>query len=171
MASLPVKSVFQCIDAISVINVKKDIHMKLDGGLRKLFRENIPGDWQSIEAESVGRGVPDANYCIRGREGWVEFKQTKGWTIDLRPEQVGWLERRARNGGRVTIAIRQKAKEGSRREARDVLWLIGGSYASLAKIHGLRSSLISTYCIGRYEGGPKHWDWEAIAEALRWMDK
>lgn len=145
----------------------------IDGGLRKLFRQRLPGDWQSIEAESIGRGVPDANYCINGFEGWVEFKQTTGWTVDLRPEQVAWMQRRARNGGKVTIAVRQKAKESIRREARDVLWLFKGSEAAIWKENGLEPipELYPAKPLLVHSGGPSLWDWDRIASCLCRMDK
>lgn len=140
--------------------------MKIDGGLRNLFRERIAGDWQSIEAEAMGRGVPDANYCIDGEEGWIEFKKTTGWTVDLRKEQSAWLERRARNGGRVTVAVRQQAPSGSRREARDTLWLLNGADATYWKNAGLSfTSTADTLLIAG--GGPAKWDWDSIRTVLR----
>src|SRR4051812_1390886 len=115
----------------------------IDGGLRKLFREHVPGDWTSIESGSTSGGIPDSNFCIpvarRGYlavEGWIEFKQTKGHAVTLAPAQVGWISRRVRNGGRVWIAVRQQAPAGPRREARDALWLIPGIWAKRAKLEG-----------------------------------
>jgi len=73
---------------------------KINGGLRQLFRAKLPGfDWVSIESGSTGGGIPDSNYCVRtnditGIEGWIEHKQTDGWAVTLRPEQVGWIARR-----------------------------------------------------------------------------
>lgn len=136
----------------------------VDGGLRKLFRERVDGDWQSIEAESVGRGVPDANYCIEGIEGWIEFKQTTGWTVDLRPEQIGWLQRRARNGGRVTIAVRQRAPAGKRRDKRDIIWLLPGSEAGAWKSNGL--GVLERKPLYMKPGGPSDWDWQEIRGIL-----
>jgi hypothetical protein len=139
---------------------------KIDGGLRALFRQNLPRfDWCSIESGTTGGGIPDSNYCALGVEGWIEFKQTPGHAVTLRPEQVGWIMRRVRYGGRVWIAVRQQALAGPRRDARDVLWLISGRLAKEAKVGGLRGlewhgdTLIE-------HGGPAQWDWDAVAATL-----
>lgn len=136
----------------------------VDGSLRKLFRQQLPGHWQSIETGAVGRGVADSNYCIDGIEGWVEFKQTTGWTVDLRPEQIGWLQRRARAGGRVNIAVRQKARSGPRREARDILWLFKGDDAAFWKSNGLSTLTDKEYMMTL--GGPSVWDWRKVQNFL-----
>lgn len=83
----------------------------IDGGLRIIFRRHIPeADWQSIETGGVSRGVPDANYCLDGHEGWVEFKRTDGWTVPLGKEQSAWITRRVRHGGRVLVGVRQRLR-------------------------------------------------------------
>lgn len=137
---------------------------KIDGGLRALFRANVPGDWTSIESGSTGGGIPDSNYCLDGVEGWVEYKQTGGWAVTLRPEQVGWIARRVRNGGRVWVAVRQQAPAGPRREARDALWLFGGHLATLAKMEGLRGLESRPDVHVWHHAG---WDWQAIRKLLR----
>lgn len=148
---------------------------KIDGGLRQLFRTNLPQfDWCSIESGSTGGGIPDMNYCTRvygddadgyGKEGWLELKQTPGHRVTLRPEQVGWISRRVRAGGRVWIAVRQQAPAGPRREARDALWLIPGADAKLALTSGLASptGAVRWSC---WHGGPARWDWPQIAAQL-----
>ncbi len=162
---------------------------KIDGGLRSEFRKHLPlFDWLSVETGLTALGVPDSNYCTlpraelmrdgfakghaleadrqgitrRGVEGWIEHKQTKGHAVTLEPEQVGWILRRVRNGGRVWIAVRQRADAGPRREARDVLWLIPGRDAKVAKVEGLvdRQGWLWT------PGGPARWDWRAVAQVL-----
>ncbi len=144
---------------------------KIDGGLRQLFRANLPQfDWCSIESGSTGGGIPDMNYCgwhhdEYGVEGWLELKQTPGHRVTLRPEQVGWISRRVRNGGRVWIAVRQLAPKGPRREARDALWLIPGADAKVALLEGLtgRHADLEWPC---WEGGPAAWRWDHIAAQL-----
>src|SRR3954453_14766207 len=99
----------------------------MDGGLRKLFRQYVqPCDWQSIETAMTGGGVPDSNYCMDGVEGWIEFKLTTHWIVPLRPEQIGWLLRGTRFGGRVFIAVRRQTKVGLRTATADELWLLHG---------------------------------------------
>lgn len=137
--------------------------MTVDDGLRSLFRRHLPQvDWQSIESGGVNRGIPDSNFCHRGCEGWVEFKSTKGYVVDLRPEQIGWIARRVRSGGRVWIAVRRRHDGGPRRgEPVDELYLVHGCYAKKAKLDGLRG-LPSRM----YGGGPARWDWEHVLATI-----
>lgn len=152
----------------------------IDGGLRKLFREHVPQfDWCSIETGPATGGVPDSNYCAPrpdtgrakdawvglGIEGWVEYKQTGGWAVTLKPEQVGWICRRVRYGGRVWIAVRQQAPAGPRREARDALWLVPGRYAREARELGLRG-LAGALACPAWQGGPARWPWAEVARLL-----
>ena len=157
---------------------------KPDAGLRPLFRQhlNIGFDWCSVESGTTGKGIPDSNYCgTNGKEGWVEFKTTPGWTVPLRPEQVGWIARRCRYGGRVWVAVRQLHEGTTRTAARDSLWLIPGPLAMVAKAHGLKPLLASAFVgagvanwsnrtltggVWRWDGGPGGWDWQAIAAVL-----
>lgn len=130
--------------------------MSSDGNLRKIFRQYLQeAHWQSIETGAVGPGVPDSNFCFpKGKEGWIEFKQTAGWRVTLRPGQVGWLLRRARNGGRVFVAVRQSKN--------DTLWIAHGRHAATLLDKGLRSDL----WLGSWKGGPAEWDWSAVKNIL-----
>lgn len=143
-----------------------------DGGLRGLFRTHLKphADMQAVETGLIAAGVPDLNYCASGREGWIEMKQTDGWAVTLRPEQVGWLCRRARAGGRVFVAVRRWHDGGPRRgPAVDDLWLLRGKYAPDLKTGGL--TWAREHCpsavIGVWSGGPARWDWLAVLRALR----
>jgi len=133
----------------------------IDGGLRKLFHKNLPGfHWQAIETGGVGLGVPDSNFCREGVEGWVEFKTTDAFKVQIRPEQVAWIERRARAGGRVFIAVRRKTKAGPRKgPAVDELWLLGPEFARMAYLN-------KAVEYRQWESGPKNWNWEAIQRVL-----
>ncbi len=138
--------------------------MTNDGELRPLFRRHLPEfDWQSIETGLTGGGVPDSNFCRSGVEGWVEHKQTAGWVCSLRPEQVGWIMRRVRNGGRVWVAVRRRAPEGPRRASADELWVVHGRYAVEAKAGGLRAVEPHAQV---WHNGPGAWDWRAIGKLL-----
>lgn len=138
----------------------------MDGGLRQLFRKNLGGfDFVSIESGSTGGGIPDSNFCYKGVEGWVEYKQTGGHVVTLNPEQIGWIARRVRNGGRVFIAVRQQAPAGPRREPRDALWLFPGAHAKHAKTDGLRG-LDGLPGVHQWHHGPTAWDWQTIARVL-----
>lgn len=143
--------------------------MSRDGGLRPLFRQKLPHfDFQSIESHGTGRGTPDSNYCVDGVDGWIEFKKADGFRTKVRPEQVGWIERRLRHGGRVFIAVRQ--------ERDDTLWLFGG----LAARHLLAGRLdqvprtadqasgnrTGTIFQAYWPGGPRAWDWGQIGRVL-----
>lgn len=151
--------------------------MSDDGGLRGLFRDNLPRfHWQSVETGMTGRGVPDSNFCAPpGIEGWVEFKQTEEWAVTLRPEQVGWLCRRARAGGRVFVAVRRWPAASRRREAADELWLLAGAAARELLDYGLpggprcpldASRLPPGAFLSVWPGGPARWDWDAVAVTL-----
>lgn len=127
--------------------------MARDGDLRAIFRCNLPAfDWQAIESPLTARGIPDANYCFNGREGWIEAKSTSGWAVGLRPEQCGWILRRCRHGGKVWIAVRRKDDE---------LWLVPGDRAAQLKAEGLKD-LVSEH----WKNGPSRWDWDRIAYLL-----
>jgi hypothetical protein len=126
----------------------------IDGGLRKLFRERLRDfHWQSVETGGVGRGVPDANYCHDGREGWVEFKTAQASAVRVRPEQVAWALRRVRAGGLVTFAVRRRDDE---------LWLVDGADAYLLRAAGLAAVKPLLRC----GNGPKRWDWAAVRVVL-----
>lgn len=140
--------------------------MKIDGGLRSLFREHLPQfDWCSLESPGTGNGIPDSNFCRQGVEGFIEYKLTSGWTVPLRPDQVGWICRRVRYGGRVWVATRQMAPAGPRTSPRDALWLIPGALAKEAKLGGLRA-LAQHPTVHVWQGGPSAWPWPAIAREL-----
>lgn len=138
-----------------------------DGGLRSLFRKNLPEfHWQSVETGGTGLGVPDSNYCYDGREGWIEFKQTSGYAVTLRPEQVGWLTRRAAAGGLVHVGVRRWHDGGPRKgDPVDEFWLLAGAAAIPMKAQGLR--IDAPYVIRVYCGGPSWWDWQEIGTLLR----
>lgn len=141
-----------------------------DGGLRGLFRSHLRqhADMQAVETGLIAAGVPDLNYCASGAEGWIEMKQTDGWAVTLRPEQVGWLCRRARAGGRVFVAVRRWHDGGPRRgPAADELWLLAGRFAPDLKTMGLEWASSSPALLGRWHGGPARWDWLAVLRALR----
>lgn len=141
----------------------------IDGGLRKLFIKHLPAvHWQAIETWITGAGgVPDLNGCKSGVEFWIECKQTKTDRVKLRPEQVGWIEKRMRNGGRCFVAVRQHWPASARKAPCDRLWLLSGLAARpLASGSGL-ASLTGTFVLGSWHNGPAAWDWPVIGLKLR----
>ena len=127
-----------------------------DGGLRKVYRTYLPDfHWQSVETPLTGSGVPDSNYSYQGVEGWIENKSARGNHVAIRREQVAWLERRARAGGRCFIGVRQG----------DTYWLLRPAAARQLLTIGLHK-LPSAYVLGRWPGGPARWDWPKIAAIL-----
>lgn len=144
--------------------------MASDGGLRRLFQANLPrAHCQPVETGLISMGVPDMNFCAEGVEGWVEFKQTDGYAVTLEPEQVSWLSRRARSGGRVFVAVRRWHTGGPRKGPPvDELWLLRGEYAPDLKSLGLRwaEQNSRSVLIGRWSGGPARWDWRAVRGKL-----
>ena len=122
----------------------------MDGNLRVLFSRKLPqAHWQSIETGTTGQGVPDANYCCDRVEGWIEFKTVDHNKVTLRPAQIGWIERRMRQGGRCFIAVRRTHE----------LFLFSGAHARTANLK-LTPALVHS-C-----GGPSKWDWDEIAKIL-----
>jgi hypothetical protein len=146
---------------------------KPDDGLRRIFKaelEVLQFHCQSVETGGTGQGIPDTNYCVEGVEGWIEFKATDGHAVTLRPEQIGWIERRLRHGGRVWIAVRQRHDGGPRRGAAvDALHLLPGHVARAARLGGLRASEVVANRAGLWQGGPSRWDWSEVAQILRWI--
>lgn len=150
--------------------------MTVDDGMRPLFRKHIPHfHWQSIETGGTGQGIPDSNFCAPpltplgpGFEGWIEYKATEHWSVDLLPEQIGWLMRRARTGGRVWIAVRRRHDGGPRLGPPvDELYVFPGALAKVAKAGGgLRAPDVQR-ATRRWQGGPLRWDWRAVAALLR----
>ena len=137
-----------------------------DGNLRPLFRQRLREGfhWVSVETGGTGRGIPDSEYCARRPDGtsvsgWIEYKQTTGWNVTLRPEQVAWHRVRWERGGRSLVAVRRWPEAGVRRAAADELWIFEGRWAPDLREGGLRSGIPALY-IG--EGGPSQWDWDLI---------
>lgn len=131
----------------------------LDGGLRSLFRQRLRSwHWQSIESGSTGSGIPDSNFCTPGGvEGWVEFKEVRGWVVTLSPMQVGWLMRRSRLGGRCFVAVRQRIASG------EAMCVYAGADAAILTEAGAMKTAVP---LVRSAGGPASWDWEAVERVL-----
>lgn len=128
----------------------------IDGGLGALFQKHLPlVHWQRIETGMTGRGIPDLNFCFDGVEGWIENKITRAYAIAFKPEQVGWLLRRTRAGGRTFVAVRRMTF------IYDELYLFPGSMAADLKTNGLPRKAVA---FGH--DGPAHWHWDLIFHRL-----
>jgi hypothetical protein len=129
-----------------------------DGGLRSIFRHQLKGyQWTSIETAFSASGVPDSEFCTpTGVQGWIEFKQTRIWHVQVKPFQVAWLMQRCRYGGNAWIAVRRMHKSGA-----DELWLMKGDQAEALHYHGLKEVRAETW-----EGGPSRWNFNEIAGQL-----
>ena len=134
--------------------------MAIDGGLRAIFRDKLPTIfWTSIETGGTGRGVPDSNFLARlsptkSIEGWIEFKRVDHWKPTMRPEQIGWIDRRVRMNGRVFIGCRQRDHD-------DTLWLIHGRVIKELAMNGLRCDAVQSNST-TFTGGPEKWDWKKV---------
>jgi hypothetical protein len=144
---------------------------KADGGLRAIMVKELRtlgGHFQPIETGMIVSGVLDFNYCINGREGWVECKRTSAWAVVVDGAQVGWADQRVRNGGRVYLAVRRLNVGGARTAPCDELWLCRAS--AMRKLvmpkTGL-DKLAPDDLVGMWRGGPANWDWPAVAKALQ----
>lgn len=128
--------------------------MSTDGGLRKIFRSRLPMvHWTSVETGLVQQGVPDMHGTWKGSSFWIENKRARGLEINLRPQQIGWLLRNARSGGKAFVAVRKK----------DVLWLFHGAHARSLARDGLRKPAPAAIA-GSW---PAPWPWAKIARILR----
>jgi Holliday junction resolvase len=82
-----------------MIGSEKELWSVVKGGASDIH-------WQRIETGGTGRGIPDLNGCRQAIEVWVELKFIKGgFKVGLRPEQCGWLLRRAAVEGRCWILV------------------------------------------------------------------
>ncbi len=140
--------------------------MKTDGDLRKIFQRHLPTfHWQAVETWSTGQGVPDVNFCCDGVEGWIEFKQTKAWAVQVRPGQVAWIERRARAGGRVFLAVRRQSV--ARGAKIDDLWLLDHRAARELATPKIGLGFHHNYQVfGVFPNSPASWDWRKIQKIL-----
>jgi len=137
--------------------------MARDGGLRPLFVERIKAaHFQSVETWSTGQGVPDVNVCLKGVETWIEFKTTATNAVRISTEQIGWIERRLRAGGRVLVIVRWRCLAGLRRQARDELLIYRGADVRALALGGISGATPLEW----WDGGPRAWDWDAIAKIL-----
>ena len=138
--------------------------MARDGGLRQLFPEHLrEAHWQAIETSSTGWGVPDSEYCFPGgATGWIEYKLcTTPKGVVITPGQVAWAERRARMGGRASLAVRYRHARMTRRAARDRLLLYGPEAVRHVMERGL-----AVEPWGVWDGGPAAWDWDKVRTFL-----
>lgn len=137
---------------------------ELDGGLWKHVRAGLGGwDLQRIETALTGGGVPDANGCCDGIEVWIELKWTAGWKPRIRPEQIGWAERRIRHGGRVFMLTWRRTDGGPRSPAASELWIHRGTDMRHVADLGLRDAPPPVL---RLPDGPSRWNWALVGETL-----
>lgn len=137
---------------------------KIDGGLRYLFKSCISDfDWLPVETGLTSLGVADSNFCFQGQEAWIEYKQTDGWKVEVRPPQVGWHERRNRYGGRTFIAIRRQ-NSTIKGGCVDDLYIVPGTWVRLLKDEGLRPIAEDPPFLTC--GGPGDWDWDRVRDFL-----
>lgn len=134
-----------------------------DGGLRPLFREKFPQfQWTSVETAGSATGVPDSEFCTPDSiQGWIEFKKTHKYYVQIQPLQVAWLTRRCRYGGNAWIAVR-RTPTAKIHEGVDELWLMSGDQADNLFYGGLQNTS-SIY----WSGGPSNWNWKEVEQILK----
>lgn len=81
--------------------------------------QSLPGRWERVE-NGVVDGMPDANFCVLGNEGWIELKHgkipAKKDTIvfksqrGLTQEQVNWHFNQTKNGGKSWVLVQLDAR-------------------------------------------------------------
>src|SRR5215831_14787610 len=124
-----------------------------DGDLRYLFRIRFRSwQWTSVETAGTASGIPDSEFCSpEGIQGWIEFKQTHIYRVNIRPFQVTWLMRRCRYGGNAWIAVR-RVPQSQKETGVDDLWLMRGDQALALHEGGLEN--VSAVC---WHGGEGNW--------------
>jgi len=140
-----------------------------DANLRKIFQKHLPeAHWQAIESWSTGQGVPDSEYCFpKGASGWIENKKTSANKLasPLSPQQIAWIERRHRVGGRVFIAVRRqttKAVSQMHNQCDDEIYLFSGANVRLLAAKGV----LWTPFLACHARGPAKWNWDNIKAIL-----
>ena len=136
--------------------------MSSDDGLWPEIRKHIRDvDWQRIETGIIAAGVPDLNGCMESVEAWIELKATDTFSVNnISPHQIGWLEKRARNGGRTFLLTRRRHNGGPRKGlAVDEIWLHRGVDARHVLVDGLKDSVPPLLVCS---GGPAKWNWELL---------
>lgn len=133
-----------------------------DGGLRSIFRQKVPSwQWSSIETAGTSSGVPDSEFMsTEGVQGWIEFKKTHVFYVQVKPFQVAWLMRRTRMGGNAWIGVR-RLPHAAKYNGADELWLMSGNQAEALYNGGLNN--VHALC---WEGGPNSWNWDEITATL-----
>ena len=84
----------------------------------KILKHNLPQGYDRLERieNIVGVGTPDVNYCIDGREGWIEMKSPieksnpnsklfTGRNHKLLQTQKNWFLQQKNAGGKGFILI------------------------------------------------------------------
>jgi hypothetical protein len=82
---------------------------------KKYLKEAYPGCHNQRFEDRFHAGIPDSNVCLPGGvEWWVEAKYIKAlpkWErtpvrVEIRREQVLWLNNRKKAGGKVLVLVR-----------------------------------------------------------------
>ena len=83
--------------------------MAKEASLWALLKEHLPKEahFQRIETGGTGKGVPDVNYCHKGKEIWIELKSIEGLKSTLTPFQIAWIYNRYQSGGNAFILMRK----------------------------------------------------------------
>jgi hypothetical protein len=142
---------------------------RADSGLRHAVQAYLPKPqwlWTPIETGATHQGVPDSFWAHEPTRthGWIEHKATNGWSVNVRPHQISWLERHVRAGVRCHLLVRASGA-GSANHRGDALWVVRGSAVrSLAEagLNGLPGDAV----LGRWYGGPRDWNWTALQGIL-----
>lgn len=117
---------------------------------------------QRIETGGTGRGIPDVNICYNEIEVWIELKIVKGKKVDLSAEQVAWLFRRARAGGRCWIVARDQA-DGPRKGKYDRIYAWSGDRAGDVLDYGIEAEGALVW--------DRPWSWDHIIKELLFAEE
>jgi hypothetical protein len=113
--------------------------------LRKYLTDNLNSfscHMCMVESHAVSAGIPDLNYCLNGKEGWIELKW---WTntnpAQFRPTQIAWFRRRVAAGGKPLVIWGHDLGERTKFYAME-----GKNVPSLARSQELKQWERSSFC-------------------------
>lgn len=114
---------------MAIFNCETDLRNHIRKPLKEL------GHFQPIETGAVASGVADVNFCMDGKEFWLELKIIKGNRMNFRPTQVPWNINRAKAGGNNYILAADKHER---------IWIWHGRYIRELVDFGIKADVPKT---------------------------
>lgn len=80
-----------------------------ENAFNDLLRRNLhkDGHWTRVE-NIAGVGIPDINWCYKGKDIWIESKMVRGQRITFEASQITWTKNRVKYGGDNWVLARKE---------------------------------------------------------------